>query len=895
MAIRVIKPKVSNQPVGIVEKDDFSAEAEIYSQISKSAMAWGAYAYKQEAEKADREGKEYADEVPLTILDPEDGFIKTVEAPEGWGRIRTQAFEDAMQINYKNSIDNQLKTTFSQMQLDPENLDKTAKEFLELGSTKLKAIVDATAPELQAFVQSQGTAYLGASHTNVMKKDVQKSLNKLRASNTEHFENQILEIGNLANNNLDSAMESFKTLAEEIKVNIGTAGGISPDAGLNIVAEAKRQIIYKLLADEIEGKNQDQIRYGVKKGWTLMATNNFSELSEATRRFFENNSDMHLTESDHQKVMSRINQAIASEPSLGTPTKPAKYGTPKMREENQGKLEQLITEDTPVEDIYMSPVMQQMIEATGEINQGLYEQFQQHMIDPSKFEKGWNLYQIYNNSTTRVLGDTVATVGESAFPQEYTRFINSIKPYMDTALNSGGDLRTQYEQAVTWYNQGIEQKKDFLHTFSDIGWFEEDDAVTEDNLINKIVEKIANPPSGWFWGNKLAGLNKSEARLFAHETMLYLRNQFVQNNEMDIGESIKKITHTLKDNYGFDNGMYNASGRPAFDTDNNIHQRTEFTLSRMVPNALYTDGETNFQNFAQDIANMYMPNSFVAEYGKNLFLLIDPRSQKDEARYFLMGKNEDGNNEAIITPEGYPLAISTKFFIQNFYDEGKFKDMHADAKKRYFEEENKGVLEKVVDWFSDDEEVDAENIDLLNIESTSQQMAEFEKMTLSQPDYIHKACIDTDSNSDMFQASQAMQRGNPINITFRSDNKFDGSLGQDPNSEFEQFDTPANAYKAGMTILRTYQRDIFKGNMNVRDLVERWSGKRDEDNWDGYIQTISRAIGGKEDTLINTSDPEMMYEILEAMTVQEIGWSTYCSQGWEDWEEDIRSGIMSAQ
>lgn len=80
--------------------------------------------------------------------------------------------------------------------------------------------------------------------------------------------------------------------------------------------------------------------------------------------------------------------------------------------------------------------------------------------------------------------------------------------------------------------------------------------------------------------------------------------------------------------------MYNASGRPAFDTGNNIHQRTEFTLSRMLPAQLYENGETNFQNLVQDIANMYMPNSFVAEYGKNLFLLIDPRSQKDEARYF---------------------------------------------------------------------------------------------------------------------------------------------------------------------------------------------------------------------------------------------------------------------
>ena len=50
MAIKVIKPRVSNQPVGIVQQDDFSAEAKIYEDISKTAMAWGAYAYKQEAE-----------------------------------------------------------------------------------------------------------------------------------------------------------------------------------------------------------------------------------------------------------------------------------------------------------------------------------------------------------------------------------------------------------------------------------------------------------------------------------------------------------------------------------------------------------------------------------------------------------------------------------------------------------------------------------------------------------------------------------------------------------------------------------------------------------------------------------------------------------------------------
>ena len=897
MAIKVIKPRVSNQPVGIVQQDDFSAEAKIYEDMSKTAMAWGAYAYKQEAEKAQKEGKEYADNVPLTILDPEDGFIKKVDAPEGWGRIRTQAFEDAMRINYKNSIDNQLKTTFTQMQIDPSNADLTPKDFLELGTKRLKAIVDATAPEFKGFVHSQGTAYLGASHTNVMRKQAQESANKLRYQNIKTFGGKVAQIAELTNIDFPTSVAEFRALQEEIQSSVGTFGGITQAQADSFERDGRKALIFKLLSDEMQGLNKDQISYGIKENWLGVRRRDFSRLSEASRKFFEdkNNQDLFIAGEDYPEIMAYINQHISSEPSLGTPSKPAKYGTPKMRDDNQGKIEQLIAEGTSEEDLYMSPVMQQMLIATGEINQGLYQQYQEYIMNPSNFEQGWNLYQIYNNATTQIVGDTVANVGQSAFPKEYTQFVNSIKPYMDIALNSGGDLRTQYEQAVTWYNQGVEQKKDFLQTFADMGWFEEDDNVTENNLINKIEEKIVNPPSSWWWSDKLAGLNESEARKYAHETMLYLRNQFVQNNEMDIGDSIKKITNTLDSNYGHDKGMYNASGRPAFDTGNNIHQRTEFTLSRMLPAQLYENGETNFQNLVQDIANMYMPNSFVAEYGKNLFLLIDPRSQKDEARYFLMGKDEFGNNQAIITPEGYPLAISTKFFTQHFYDEGKFKEMHADAKKRYFEEENKDTWTKIVDWFADDEEVNAENIDLLSIESTSQQMAEFEKMTLSKPDYIHKVCMNTDSNSDMFQASQAMKRNNPINITFRTDNKFAGSLGKDPDSEFEQFDTPANAYKAGMIILRTYQRDVFKGNMNVRDLVERWAGKRDEGNWDGYIETISKAIGGDENTLIDTSDPEMMYEILEAMTIQEIGWSTYCSQGWKDWEEDIRSGIMSAQ
>ena len=51
MAIRVIKPQVSNQPVGIVQKDDTSAEAETYKALSETATAWGAFLLRRKQRK----------------------------------------------------------------------------------------------------------------------------------------------------------------------------------------------------------------------------------------------------------------------------------------------------------------------------------------------------------------------------------------------------------------------------------------------------------------------------------------------------------------------------------------------------------------------------------------------------------------------------------------------------------------------------------------------------------------------------------------------------------------------------------------------------------------------------------------------------------------------------
>ena len=893
MAIRVIKPQVSNQPVGIVQKDDTSAEAETYKALSETATAWGAFLFKKEAEKAQVEAMEYADNVKIPILDPKDGLIKKVPTPQGWGGIRKRTFEKAMQNHYRNSIDKQLRNVFSTLQLDKELALSPAK-FQEAGSIRLKAIIDASDESFKGFVENQGTEYFGAALLNVKKNQTEQALKKLRFGERSNFGMKITQLEPLAKTDMPEAIQQAKAIIAEIQEADSI---LNPDDVRRLTNETRQMIYKSVMSSWMSGKNKDEIKYGLQEPWQSDKGN----LPESIKSFIENNPEFYNAVEDDDDIRGHIQQTLNASESVPTSTTMSDFGGDKKpnRDENEEILKNILNKNTMTEeDFYSSPLFQKMIERNGGIPTSLWNSISQFVEDPTlNSEMGFDLYNLYRNATEKIMGNQISITNEGAFPSKFVSMINAIKPFMDINLSETKDMESTFNEAVKYYKAGEADKESFYNSFRGQLGFEDDANITEDKLVNALAKRLQQGGGliSKITGNELKGLNDEEAMLYAKEAMLYMRTENARGNPKDVESSIEVIKNTLKGDWGFDVGMYNSSGRPAFENENANYQRTKFTLAKMFPSTVYQGGEEKFREFVEQITGMHTSNAFLPKYGDNTFLLIDPRSKSGDARYYIMTRDErTGINEALSTPEGYPLAVSTRLFINHFYDGEHFTELEKQKKEEYLGEMDKPWSQKIADFFDSDEDITDENVDLLNIEATSQEEKEFEAMVLNKPDYIHKMCFKTDANQNMWEGKKSVDRKNPLNIVFQ-DNKFIGSVGKDPNSEFEVFETPADSYRAAMIILRTYQRDIFKGGMTVKDMVERWSGERDSDKWDGYKQVVTRAINGNENTKIDTTNLQMMYHILEAMTIQEIGWSTYCGyQGWEDWEDDIRNGILSA-
>ena len=87
MSIKVIKRRANVRPVGVVQTDSFNADAKLAQDIANAGTAMMGLAYEQGAKEAKQRGEQTAMQTQLTVLAPEDGFVKKVEAPDSFGRI----------------------------------------------------------------------------------------------------------------------------------------------------------------------------------------------------------------------------------------------------------------------------------------------------------------------------------------------------------------------------------------------------------------------------------------------------------------------------------------------------------------------------------------------------------------------------------------------------------------------------------------------------------------------------------------------------------------------------------------------------------------------------------------------------------------------------------------
>ena len=113
----------------------------------------------------------------------------------------------------------------------------------------------------------------------------------------------------------------------------------------------------------------------------------------------------------------------------------------------------------------------------------------------------------------------------------------------------------------------------------------------------------------------------------------------------------------------------------------------------------------------------------------------------------------------------------------------------------------------------------------------------------------------------------------------------------DDGSGFETFEDNTQAFRATAIILKTYNKSYFKMKMTVPQMLSRWAPPSENDT-QSYIDHVLDTTGLDKDDVIDTSDEEMMLNIIKVMTKHEIGANNYNS--YNEWDSEILDGIRMA-
>lgn len=123
------------------------------------------------------------------------------------------------------------------------------------------------------------------------------------------------------------------------------------------------------------------------------------------------------------------------------------------------------------------------------------------------------------------------------------------------------------------------------------------------------------------------------------------------------------------------------------------------------------------------------------------------------------------------------------------------------------------------------------------------------------------------------------RNNNPLNIRISKDN-WQGKVSPNTDGSFEQFENMGYGFRAALKLLRNY---IGKGNNTIAKMINRWA-PANENNTNGYINTVATRSGIDANTVIDRSDKEKLCKIAYAMAFVENGSNPLMSDieaGWE--------------
>jgi hypothetical protein len=135
------------------------------------------------------------------------------------------------------------------------------------------------------------------------------------------------------------------------------------------------------------------------------------------------------------------------------------------------------------------------------------------------------------------------------------------------------------------------------------------------------------------------------------------------------------------------------------------------------------------------------------------------------------------------------------------------------------------------------------------------------------------SAVSTSPSSGKKSADKTVNRGKKNNNWLNIRISGEGWQGKIPISEntdgaFEQFKTPELGIRAAAINLKTYWN---RGLRTVQDIIMSWAPPEDKNNTQSYIQNVAARMGVAPTQVLDLNNKEVMFSLISAMTISEIG------------------------
>ena len=872
------KRKFQNQPIGVVRGTEASASADTWKAIANVSSSIAGEVYKLGVEDAKQRGISEAEQIKLPALNDE-GYFENVSLPNA-GSVRTKAFEETLKFRMEKDIDIKMRTALASLQSDPE-LKDNPDLFAQKASTFIEAVVNNASPEFKTYAQQIGENYQASSLIKVQSNFYKKEADK----QVLFFQETALRSANLIeqlvqSNQLDDALQ----VIEQNSKAIDNAPHLTVPHKREYKSYMRIALMQGLIANHTQGFNKQQ--YAKFK-------NDFFTNRENLPPIFKDVIDPHTGIGVDIQDTTAIKQYINSLASLmpdGTAHVISAYGnSPKNQEKIESFLDNNIEPTTGQSGEVLvgsmnwkNPAWRQAVSSTGAMPTNMTRLMKSYAdgnyVDRTG-ETGYDLLQMYNHMRTdiNVAGKTFAEFDKGFFPKDFATKMSAVNLYMDLE-----DSPEMFGKVWGYLHQqgGINYQDLGKHVNLD------DSKVITRKDINAVVKQKMIESGTSF------GMTTTMADRFVDEAILLMqisRSGEANREPMSLDDAISLVSNRMKEIYKHDDTVTSSGqrfiselhygsgnlqdisvgdeGPIMVDMGNKVVNMdlvntTMFALETTLQPNHYPDSVNQFKKYVTNLAKVNGADEGSVA-GDGVLLEVDENSSLHNTRYLVMAR-QDGEMLPVMINNQTPLIVTTRDFLNTRYRNIKSSYIFEGAKQEAIEEKQyqdkakgmvgtaithlfggkaveNGILGNLIsEYLPDMPRIERSNEDsyLKQFETTSIHLP-----TVMSEEFYTQAWKEEvgEYDVDIFQkygiknmrpsytGYDSIERGNPLNIRLDDKNKWVGKL-KGNNKNFETFETEEHGYRAGLTIMNTYQNEYFKEPMTIKDMISRWAPEKGKDN-----------------------------------------------------------------